>query len=279
MRGQYVKIEKEILLKTYEENNRSMNATAKVLNTSAKSIMRRMKEYGIEYDKKILYSCDENFFDNLNENSLYWLGFLATDGNVYKHNYSYTISLKLAAKDSEILVKFKNDIKSQAPIHNTITKPKSDKFKKKEYNGVQLTLTSEKIFNKLAEFNIVPNKTHTYTFPDQLKNHALVHHFIRGCIDGDGWYREHRNNGKAYTTEIRIGMCGTPIFVKEMYEIIKQKCNFDSGSYYERKFGKTADFEICSKKDANTLINYLYKDATIYLPRKYEIAMKAKQYK
>jgi hypothetical protein len=281
MRGQYVKIEKEILLKTYEENNRSMNATAKVLNTSAKSIMRRMKEYGIEWDKNIFYDCDENFFDNLNEKSLYWLGFLATDGSVSKYKYSYQLRLKLASKDIEHIKSFKKDINSSSPIRDKIEKKIAGKdgFLKDEYFANEIIITSEKIFNRLAEFNIVPNKTHIYTFPDQLKNHPDVRHFIRGCIDGDGWYREHRNNGKEYTTEIRVGMCGTPIFVKEMFEIVKEKCGFNSGSYCVRKSGKTANFEICSKKDVNILIDYLYKDATIYLDRKYQIAMKAKQYK
>jgi hypothetical protein len=277
MRGKYTTIEKEILLKTYEDYGRSMRATGKALNTSEKTIMRRMKEYGIEWDKKVFYPCNDNFFDELNEKSLYWLGFLATDGNVYKHNYSHTVSLKLAAKDKEHVLTFKSNIESAAPFHNIIKKANNIAFKKKEYPAVQFTITSEKIFNRLAEFNIVPNKTHIYRFPEQLKTHSDVRHFIRGCLDGDGWWREHKNNGKSYTTEIRVGMCGTPEFVKEMYDIIKEQCVIDSGSYYVRKSGKTADFEFCSKSDVNDIVDYLYKDATIYLQRKYDLAMKAKK--
>ncbi|CAM6003632.1 unnamed protein product [Sphagnum balticum] len=278
MRGKYTIIDKDILLKAYEDSGRSMRATGKALGTSEKTIMRRMKEYGIEWDAKVFYPCNENFFDELNEKSLYWLGFLATDGNVFKHNYSYTIALKLAAKDKAHILQFKTDIGSTAPIHDTIVGPKSKAFKKKEYPGAQFTITSEKIFNRLAEFNIVPRKTHTYRFPEQLKDHPDVRHFIRGCLDGDGWWREHRNNGKTYTTEIRVGMCGTPIFVREMYDIIKEKCVIDSGSYYVRKSGNTADFEFCAKADVNDIVDYLYQDATIYLPRKRDIAMMAKQF-
>jgi hypothetical protein len=279
MRGKYTTIDKDTLIKAYEENGRSMRATGKVLGTSEKTVMRRLKEYGIEWDKKVFYPCNESFFDELNEQSLYWLGFLATDGNVFKHNYSYTISLKLASKDKDHMLKFKTNIESWAPIHETIKKANGNNFKKKEYPAVQITITSEKIFNRLSEFNIVPAKTHIYKFPEQLKSRPDVRHFIRGCLDGDGWWREHRNNGKEYTTEIRAGMCGTPVFVKEMFDIIKEKCNIKSGSYYIRKSGKTADFEFCAKQDVNKVIDWLYQDATIYLPRKHEIAMKAKQFK
>lgn len=279
MRGKFTKIDKDLLIKTYEENNRSMRAAAKVLGTSEKTIMRRMKDYGYEWDPKPFYSCNEKFFDELNEKSLYWLGFLAADGNVYKHHYSYNLSVKLSAKDKDHLIIFKNDLESLSPIHEFIAKPKGTAFKKSEYETIQITITSEKIFNRLAEFNIVPAKTNIYTFPEQLKEHPDVRHFIRGCLDGDGWWREHRNNGKKYTTEIRVGMCGTPVFVREMFDIIRSKCDIKSGSYYVRKSDNTADFEFCAKGDVNKIVDYLYQDATVYLTRKYEIALMAKQFK
>lgn len=275
MRGKYTTIDKDTLLKAYEDNGRSMRATGKTLGTSEKTIMRRMKEYGIEWDKKVFYPCNESFFDNLNEKSLYWLGFLAADGNVIKHNYSYQIRLKLAAKDLDHVKLFKTDLDSQSPILDRVVKEESNKgFKKSEYLNYEIIITSEKIFNRLAEFNIVPNKTHIYRFPEQLKNHSDVRHFIRGCLDGDGWWREHRNNGKDYTTEIRVGMCGTPVFVREMYDIIREKCDIKSGSYYIRKSGNTADFEFCAKKDVQKIVEYLYNNSSIHLTRKKDIANK-----
>jgi hypothetical protein len=280
MRGKYTTINKDTLIKAYEDNGRSMRAAGKALGTSEKTVMRRMKEYGIEWDKKVFYPCNEDFFDKLNERSLYWLGFLATDGWVTKHNYTYEIHLKLAHKDLDHMKLFKQHLDSLSPIHDKIERKTAGKdgFLRGEYLAHEIAISSEKIFNRLAEFNIVPNKTHIYHFPVQLKNHPDVQHFIRGCLDGDGWWREHRNNGKNYTTEIRVGMCGTPTFVREMYDIIKERCVIDSGSYYVRKSGKTADFEFCAKADVNYIADYLYKDATIYLPRKRDIAMKAKQF-
>ena len=280
MRGKYVKIEKEVLIDAYENSGRSMRAAAKILNTSEKSIMRRMKEYGIEWDKKINYSCNENFFDELNEKSLYWLGFLATDGCVAKHNYTYEIRLKLSKKDIDHLILFKNNLDSESPIHEQILKKNAgtNGFIKNEYYSCEIIISSKKIFYRLSEFNIVPQKTHIYIFPEQIKNHKDIKHFIRGCLDGDGWWRKHKNNGKEYTTEIRVGMCGTPKFVKDMFNIIKEKCDINSGSYYIRKSGKTADFEFCSKQDVAKIADYLYKDATVFLQRKKDIAILANSF-
>lgn len=282
MRGKYTIIDKDTLLKTYEDTGRSMRATGKALGTSEKTVMRRMKEYGIEWDKKVFYPCNENFFDELNEKSLYWIGFIATDGWVYKHNYTYELHIKLADKDLDHLKLFKQHLGSSSPIHEKIEKKTAgeDGFLKDEYVAHQISISSEKIFNRLAEFNIVPNKTLIYTFPEQLKIHPGVRHFIRGCLDGDGWYRQHRNNGKDYTTEIRVGMCGNPTFVREMFDIIRSSCSVETGSYYVRKSNSnTADFEFCAKADVNKIIDWLYQDTTIYLPRKRDVAMMAKQFK
>jgi transcriptional regulator of acetoin/glycerol metabolism len=60
MRGKYTTIDKDTLIKAYENNGRSMRATGKALGTSEKTVMRRMKEYDIEWDKKVFYPCNEN---------------------------------------------------------------------------------------------------------------------------------------------------------------------------------------------------------------------------
>jgi hypothetical protein len=272
MRGKYTAIDKEILIKAYENNGRSMRATGKALGTSEKTIMRRMKEYDYEWDKKVFYSCNDNFFDELNEKSLYWLGFLATDGNVYKHNYSYTINLKLSQKDREHLLKFKSDLNFEGPIHDSVSHKSMNNKKSKDYFGSQITVTSEKIFNRLAEFNIVPAKTHIYRFPELLKNHPDVRHFIRGCIDGDGWIRKHKNNGSKEYNEIRIGMCGTENFVRETFEIIKKQAGV-IGGHLSIKSDKnvTWQFEF-STQQAQKVCDWLYDNSNIYLERKCDVA-------
>jgi len=280
MRGKYIEIDKNLLLETYENCGRSLNQTGKILGISAKTIKRKFVEYGLEYDKKIEYSCNEDFFNELNEQSLYWLGFLATDGNLYKNKYSYEITLSLATKDIDILKKFKTHINFTGPIHSYIVKnnKKDVNFKQDEYYRSSIRFTSEKIFNHLSNFNIVPAKTHILEFPKQLKNNPLLHHFIRGCIDGDGWDREHKNNGSEITTEVRIGMCGTEKFVSEIYKIIKEKLNIEGGHLAHKKDTNSWFFEFSGLHDVDKIVDWIYQDATIYLERKYEIAKQSKEF-
>lgn len=279
MRSDYINIDKNLLIKIYEDNKKSLLKTANVLNISEKTIKRRFIEYGLEYDKKIKYTCNESFFDDLNERTLYWLGFLATDGNVYKHKYSYTTSLKLATKDISILESFKQDLKYTGPIHSytTINNGKNINFKKPKYYYSEIMINSKKIFDRLAIFNIVPNKTHIYTIPEQLKLHPLVNHYIRGCIDGDGWIRYHKNNNSAIINEVRIGMCGNELLTKDVFNLIRTNLNINSGTIYKRKNTNYWYFEFTSLHDVNKIVNWIYTDSTIRLERKYNISKKVQE--
>lgn len=282
MRGKKFKIDKETLIETYNECDRSLNKTAEKLGTSSKSIKRRFDDYGLEYDGKVEYSVNEEFFDELNEKSMYWLGFLATDGNVRKYQYSYIIKLALATKDIDILYKFKEHINFTGTVRSYVVKPSPkslSSLKKDEYYSSQISFTSKKIFNRLAEFNIVPNKTHIYEFPKQLENHPLLNHFVRGCIDGDGWIREHRNNGSIELNEVRVGFCGTEKFVRQLFNIIKNTLNINTGTFDKaNNSDSTYRFEINGLHEVDRLVDWLYKDATVFLERKRNASIRAKEF-
>ena len=56
------------------------------------------------------YNLNENFFDELNEKSAYWLGFLYADG--YVSSYENSIGISLKSEDINHLEKFKNFLNS-----------------------------------------------------------------------------------------------------------------------------------------------------------------------
>jgi hypothetical protein len=89
--------------------------------------------------------------------------------------------------------------------------------------------------------------------------------FWRGCIDGDGGLYKHSYIG----TTVHLMLCGTAETVLEFVQFcskfinIKEKIptkapgnNFFRVSYYG--------------EDAKKIADYLYKDATVYLDRKYQ---------
>lgn len=118
---------------------------------------------------------NHEYFNSESPNMAYILGLLASDGTIRKDSNS--IKLTLSEQDSEILEK----IKKELDYHGTIKHYEDSKG----YKNASLTFTSKQIKDKLAEYNIVPSKTFTFTFPTKL-NKKYWRDFIRGYFDGDG---------------------------------------------------------------------------------------------
>lgn len=220
---------------------------------------------------KSKYSCDHNFFSRDNEKSFYWAGFIAADGCVHKkikHN-NKTLSINLAEKDVGHLKCFKTDINFDGPIYKSISKHSLKNPKWKDSVKRSLMISSAQIFSDLKRFNIIPRKTHIYKFPEWLVEHKLVHHYMRGYIDGDGsfFYDKSRNR-------VCFELRGTYDFLVEFKRII------DSHLIKQPKTtvttpDSTSKIKYYGKKNVPEIVNFLYKDATIYLSRKREIAKKA----
>jgi hypothetical protein len=218
-----------------------------------------------KYGSKLMYPCNDDFFSSLNELSLYWAGFLAADGSVRKTSAkSRVLLLTLANKDRTHLELFKKHLDAQSPIFE-VTSGNSQQGK--------ITITSSKIFDDLANFNIVQNKTLVYEFPQWLTEHTLVHHFMRGYVDGDGCFRI-RHRGKCQNPHVYMSLRGTEIFLRDFKSILEDRCSLtnDVSIIFDCRIGK---IEYGGNKTTSKIASFLYKDATIFLPRKYEIAKKS----
>lgn len=200
------------------------------------------------------YSYNKDFFKYDNELSYYWAGFIAADGCILKNKYSNILKIALSIKDIDHLEKFKNDIESNHPI--------------KTYDSYcQIYITSNDFENDLKRFNIVKNKTHIYTFPINL-NQNLIHHFMRGYFDGDGSWYYHKVINK--TNQLCFSLRGTLDFLK-IYKNYLNENNIDTKSNCLLSSG-IGQLSISGNKITEKIINYLYKDANIYLDRKYKKA-------
>lgn len=130
----------------------------------------------------------EDVFDTITEESAYWIGFILADGNIHQaKKRSKQLTIGLAERDWEHLEKFKKFIGSNKSLY---------------YNNkaVFLSIYSNRIADKLAEYGIVPRKSKIAKVPEILKNNR---HFWRGMVDGDGWISQ-RQDGS-----IATGICGT----------------------------------------------------------------------
>lgn len=158
------------------------------------------------------FTCIDDFFSYDTPGSFYWAGFLAADGCMrdYK-NDGKQIALELSNKDISHLEKFKKCIGFNGNI-----------MCRKTRNSSILKVSSSKMFDDLARFNVVPKKSLIYTFPIWIINHPLANHFMRGYFDGDGCFC--LQNRTTQTKELKLSVAGTKLFLEVFEDILCKNC-------------------------------------------------------
>jgi hypothetical protein len=276
-------VSKEILKEAYERLG-TLKAVSRELNIDPESVSYYMEKFGLEYQKQIRYTCDHEFFSRDNEESFYVAGFMAADGCIKDRKGEYGVErpevyIGLSKEDKDHLEVIKTILKAESPIRDFIIKNSKRNSNWNDCWKSEITITSKQMVEDLKRFNIVPRKSLIYTFPEWLKTHPLKHHFIRGYNDGDGsFYIPKLAEGKT-TKQIYFSMRGTPKFLKEVRSILEQECNLNVREKDIRISSGHGVLEYGGNGVISKITDYLYKDATIYLPRKRDIAMKAKQFK
>lgn len=209
-------------------------------NIQKKSLSKILRDYNN-------YTLNEHVFDYINENSAYWVGFLMSDGNIYKDH----IRLHIQLRDIAHLEKFKLFMGSNHRIKTG---------QKDGHPWCNIKFRSKYISKKLSEYNIVPNKTFITKTPDSL---LFDKNYWRGMVDGDGTVG-------IYSGHACIGLSGTKEIVQEFLDF----CNTIVSHNYTPHKHENIYFVRISCRIARKIIRYLYEGSNIYLNRKYETAMK-----
>ena len=117
----------------------------------------------------------------------------------------------------------------------------------------------------LNNLGVIPNKSLYLSFPTWL-DESLYSHFIRGYIDGDGWISK---NPKAP----RIELVGTESFCHSLYNIIFDKFDIKPAirKRYKDSNTTTRQLDFGGRKQVKMFLDWIYKDADLYLNRKYNI--------
>ncbi len=155
---------------------------------------------------------------------------MASDGSVDKNRKR--IQIGLATIDKEHLVKFKKCINGTQEIKDSEriidkNKPFYSKFKKDICYYSCIRVNSQQMVKDLERFGVMPQKTYSYMVPDEIINHPLFCHFVRGAIDGDGSisYKE-KEIGVHY-----IMLWGRKIYVEKVIDFIFNKLKLKSRGY------------------------------------------------
>lgn len=263
-----IKIRKESMkqaIKYYiETEDISVKECSEMFNVDRGTLRRNLKAMNVETNRR-LKKFNDKFFEVIDtEEKAYWLGFLLADGSICKNKD--IISIGLSSVDKEHLVKFTKAINSN---HNICDYMANNNVTNKKYETSDLVITSKKMKDDLAKYNIVPNKTKEEK-PCILRD-DLIRHYIRGFFDGDGWItsynRRPQDRCKNQKWEIGFG---------SSYEMINYISNHLSKelkiAYKEPKKNCIYRIRYSSNIDIEKIIDYLYKDATVYLDRKHEKA-------
>ena len=194
------------------------------------------------------------------EDKAYFLGFLMADG--YMSRDLGHCSLGITASDQEVLIKLKQvlNLNSQICIQSA-----------SEHRRAVATLyiSSVQICKDLVYHGIVPRKTGKECLPDTVPRH-LIRHFIRGFIDGDGYISPNKQ-ACLYIVGMSLNIMNSinDYFVETLQDFPGGRI----GTRIDHRTGHKKYFFRTFAQNTVNICNHIYKDAHIYLSRKYEAYM------
>lgn len=250
------------LIKTGKQNGVGERIVRKVLLENKIHIRSQSEAAIIANIQRRQFNLNDNYFSSENERMAYLLGFLASDGTIDKKNNR--IKVGLSSVDKDFLIMIKKELGYEGDILDYQTS--------NGFNVSELAFTSQQIKKDLAKYNIVPNKTFTYTFPENLNKKYWID-FIRGYFDGDG------SVSTAGPHAIRWQICAANKQVLEkIIDFFYEEYNIEKVSILVQMKEHPLYYFQYSTTATKKIFSILYKENCLKLPRKYfkfkELVMK-----
>ena len=133
--------------------------------------------------------------------------------------------------------------------------------------GLGTKVLSDQLVSDLFKFGILPRKTYlNIKFPLIPKEYQID--YIRGFFDGDGWIScyDRRPQDRCKNKKWEVGFGSS----YEMIDFIsKHFSNVLNIQYKEPKKNCIYRIRYSSKENIAKIMDYLYKDSTVYLDRKH----------
>lgn len=223
---------------------------AKNLSVSMDTVRRRLKQLNIinPNKTKINYKCkgytfDKHYFDHVDDQfKAYYLGFIGADGCIEK---TWGLKIKIRKRDEEILKRFQ--------ALTSFTGPISD-----DGIDVAIRLYSIDLVKSLSNYGVVRNKTKIYEFAKNIPE-PLIHHYLRGIIDGDGSVAK-----RGYAVKL---VTGSESFYQGFLSWYQTRYHMTPWNKCEDGRKWRFNFVLRDRQ----FVNDLYNDAQIYLARKRDL--------
>jgi len=233
---------------------------ANQFKVSAKTVYKALSENDIKvrpFGNSYIVRND-HFFDTIDtESKAYWYGFIAADGCILQDRR--TLVILLAHKDKKHLAVFRDTISATHPVMDV----KSHSF------YARIRVHNPPLIGGLIKNGLCPNKTHKLRWPIHFQSNML-NHFIRGYVDGDGGFYVTPNKHRK-APNISFNVTSFEGFIESLQNHLMQICNLSKTKFSRRRKGiKSPTLRYCGRLQVKRIFDYLYKDATIWLPRKRE---------
>ena len=221
------------------------------------TLKRWLDILGYSFERHYQIQYNRNAFQNIEtEEDAYWLGFLLADGYISEDRW--LVQLKLAKKDIEHLRKFLKYL-NYSDIDNNIKTDVGGAYTRDNKCSV-VKVNGEQIVKNLQQYNLFQKKSGK-EIPYKCQTVDLEKAYIRGIIDGDGFLR---------TTQDGFGIVGSYEVLKYIKDFIQENiCDVTTNSIMNH--GTIYKIEIHGINKVSTILQYFYKNAHIYLDRKYSI--------
>lgn len=263
----FTKEQKEKIVKLYVENKLSTTKIGKIMGCNYNKICHILDEFGIKRvnNGQRKYHLNEKYFDNIDTpNKAYVLGLFFADGCNFPPKGTACISLQ--ESDKKLLEDISKEIESNNPL-KIIDQSNRKSEKNYSYNNMcTLNMNSRHLCNSLEKLGAVRNKSLVLEFPNIPKD--LYSHFVRGYYDGDGSvyrYIKNENNKR-----ITLTITSTENFCEKIKDIVEKELGIYCGIYDASCHNGITKVASITGTSAIKLMNWMYKDADLYLQRKYD---------
>lgn len=201
----------------------------------------------------------------------YIIGFLAADGCINTSRKSYYVRIAVKYTDVDILEKIKKAMDITSKIfyaEEKVTLPQGGTTIAKMS---KLNIYGKELVNDLANYGLIPNKTlhlrvNYKKIPDE-----FIRDYLRGLWDGDGCfgiYEEKKNTSRNYS----VTYIGSKELLDDIKDIMLEKFPSHKINIWHAKECNENIFRLGTKRrdDFIEFLDFIYKDSTIYLDRKYQ---------
>lgn len=266
-------LDMDLILNLYNNEKLNLNKISKYLNIPNNTLRQFCKKYNVLQDINTGYQVLKtfNYFDTIDtEHKAYILGYIIADGcisvepkkrNGEIYSYNKRLTFTVSIDDEEIIKEIQKEISPKTPIYYV----QNNTGAKNRKLSCRFRISDRYLVDKLISYGIKPRKTFDYdfVFPFEIIPEHLQHHFMRGYFDGDG---------SAKIEGICLQICfNSEPFMDQCNALIQQ--NFSCTFRKNKIQGKTCEYWKyylnTNKTNSKDFYSWLYKDATIYLRRKF----------